>query len=80
MRTSMLTLSFIVRSRKVRIITELTKAPNFAQRYLIAVPWMLEGVPYANMPLKRAKQDLIIVNFTCWGPCGVLIENCYLIP
>ena len=32
------------------------------------------------MPLKRAKQDLIIVNVTCWGPCGVLIENCYLIP
>ena len=30
------------------------------------------------MPLKRAKQDLIIVNFTCWGPCGVLIESCYL--
>ena len=23
------------------------------------------GVPNANMPLKRSKQDLIIVNFTC---------------
>ena len=70
----------IVRSLKVRIVTELTKAPNFAQRLLIAVPRILEGVPNANMPLKRAKQDLIIVNFTCWGPCGVLIENFYLIP
>ena len=68
----------IVRSLKVRIVTELTKAPNFAQRQLIAVPWILEGAPNANMPLKRAKQDLIIVNFSCWGPCVVLIKNCYL--
>ena len=30
--------SLIVRSLKVRIVTELTKAPNFAQQYLIAVP------------------------------------------
>ena len=71
----------IVRSLQVRIITELTKAPNFAQLQLIAVLRILEGVPNANMPLKRAiNQDLIFVNLTGRGPSGASFENCYLIP
>ena len=40
----------------------------------------IRGGTQCKYATEAAKQDLIIANFTCWGACGVLIENCYLIP